>query len=305
LKKKNILIIGLGSIGLRHAKILSGFKNIKELAIISKRRDINIKKIKYIKSFKEFNPDYIIISSITSKHVVDLKLIEKHYKNKIVLIEKPLAEKKINFRLNRNKYYVGYNMRYHPVIQFIKNKIKKSKINAINILCTSYLPNWRPGRDYKKIYSSNKINGGGVLLDLSHELDYMQWLFGRITKIKSATVDKISNLKIKAEDRAIINGSIKSSFFTINLNFFSRSNNRIIIIDSDKFSIKGDLINNFVEIFYQNKKKKIKFKNSKNLSYIWQHKDILDNKFKKLCNLVDGNKIVEQIQKIKKIGMFR
>merc|ERR1711966_322651 len=73
------------------------------------------------------NPDYILVCSKTFQHFQDIKLIEKISKNKIVLVEKPLFHKSIKLSLKKNKYYVGYNLRFHPVIKFLKNKLKKKK----------------------------------------------------------------------------------------------------------------------------------------------------------------------------------
>ena len=300
MKKKKILIIGLGSIGSKHAKILNSLKNVSKIAILSNRKKIKFKKIIYIKSLIEFDPDYIIVSSITSKHISDLNNIEKYYNKKTVLIEKPLFEKNYKLNIKKNKYFVGYNLRYHPVVQFIKKIIKNKKIFSINLFCSSFLPDWRKNRDYTNTYSSKKKFGGGVLLELSHELDYLQWLFGKVTKIESATVDKISNLNINVEDRTIVSGKIKSISFILNLNFFSKINERTIIIDGKNFSLKGDLNKNFIEYVLHNKKKEIKFKNKKNFSYILQNQDFLKNNFKNLCSLYEGLNIIKLIEKIKK-----
>ena len=86
-----VLIIGYGSIGKRHYKILSNLKNIKEIKIISKSNPSNVKKITFKASdLLKYDPDYIIISSETSKHFRQLKLLNDIFKNKIILVEKPL-----------------------------------------------------------------------------------------------------------------------------------------------------------------------------------------------------------------------
>ena len=98
-------------------------------------------------------------------------------KNIKVLIEKPLFHKFYNINLRKNQYFIGYNMRFNPLIQKLKKLIKKNKIWNVNIICSSFLPNWRKQK-YFKSYSAIKRKGGGVLLDLSHELDYTKFLFG-------------------------------------------------------------------------------------------------------------------------------
>ena len=74
--------------------------------------------------------------------------------------------------------------------------------------------------------------GGGALLDLSHELDYFQYIFGqlKINNINYIKMNKISPLKINVEDNFLINGRLKKMNFLINVNFFSRLIKREIII---------------------------------------------------------------------------
>ena len=88
--------------------------------------------------------------------------------------------------------------------------------------------------DYFNSYSSSKKRGGGVLLDLSHEIDYLQWLFGKVNKIEYKKIKKISNLKIKSEDVAQVIIKIENINFYLNLTYFSRFEERRIIIDSKK-----------------------------------------------------------------------
>ena len=79
---------------------------------------------------------------------------------------------------NTNKVFVGYNLRFHPVIKKLKKEIKNKKIFNVNIQNSSYLPSWRKNNVYTKTSSAKKALGGGVLLDISHELDFIRYLFG-------------------------------------------------------------------------------------------------------------------------------
>ena len=163
-----------------------------------------------LQNIKKLNIDYIIISSETSKHFYYLNYFEKNLKNKLILVEKPLFEKYKKFRIINNKVFVGYNMRFNPIISFIKKIINKEKFWSINIMCGSYLPMWRKNIDYKKSSSAKRKSGGGVLLDLSHELDYIQWLFGKI-KLDYVYINKLSDLKISTEDFLSLSGKTKRS----------------------------------------------------------------------------------------------
>ena len=153
---KKVVIIGFGSIGRRHAKILKKNPNIKDVFVLTNQNCPSYIKIKSLKEINKINPDYIIISSETSKHFTQLNYIEKNFKNKIVLVEKPVFEKNRKLTLKNNKVFVGYNMRFNPIIKKIRKIILNRKIWSVNVFCGSYLPNWRKNIDYSKSSSAIK-----------------------------------------------------------------------------------------------------------------------------------------------------
>ncbi len=162
------------------------------------------------------------------------------------------------------------------------------------------MPSWRK-KNYKNSYSSFKHKGGGVLLDLSHELDYLQWIFPNL-KFDYFFEKKISNLKIKSDDIAIINGSGKNKMkFQINLNYFSRIPRRLIMVDTDKFSFIGDLVNNVYSIAYDKKKISKKFKKyTQNYLTFLMYKSIFNKKLKNLCTMSSGIKTLSTIDLLRK-----
>ena len=108
--KKKVLIFGLGSIGEKHAKLIKKFKQISEILFFSSRKNHSFKTTNLISEILVFNPDYILVCSETHKHYQHIRLIEKNFKKKIVLVEKPLFHKLIKFQFKNNKYFVGYNL---------------------------------------------------------------------------------------------------------------------------------------------------------------------------------------------------
>ena len=299
--KKKVLIIGFGSIGKRHAAILKNFRIVSEVYILSRRNSKIFKTINKLSQIKEIDPDYIIICSRTSDHFKHLKYIEKNFSKKIVLIEKPLFNKFHKFSILKNKVFVGYNLRQHPVLRFIKNFIINKKIFSVNIICNSYLPNWRKNINYKTSYSSHRRLGGGVLLDLSHEVDYIEWIFKKIKRLDFVKIKKLSNLKINVEDHVLVAGKTRLSNFTLDLNYYSLYQRRQVVVDGHNFSIKGDLISNSVEIYFKNKNKKIiSFKNDKNYTYVKQHKLILNQNYGTLSTFANANKLMLLLDKFRK-----
>ena len=298
--KKIVLIIGYGSIGKRHAKILKKFKDILKIYIYTKQKCKGFYRLQNLNEIKRINPDYTIVSSKTSEHYKYLAYIEKNLKEKTVLVEKPLFNYYRKLKIKNNKVFVGYNLRFHPIIAFLKSYIERKKIFSVNINCHSYLPNWRKNVVYSKSNSAKKKYGGGVLLELSHELDYLQWIFNDVRKLNYALVKKISNLKIDTEDYVSIEGSTKITNFHVNLNFFSLQSQRKILINGKNFSLEANLIKNTIKIFEKYKKKIKKFRIDKNYTYIKQHRLLLDGDFRNACNYNEGAKLLILIKKIKK-----
>merc|ERR1711879_356202 len=128
--------------------------------------------------------DFAIISNPTSLHYKTIaSLIPFGFP---LFIEKPvlsstkdtaILEEKI--KNNSIVSYVACNLRFHPAIVFLKGEMTKRKPIEFNVYCGSYLPNWRPEQDYRTNYSAIKALGGGVHLDLIHELDYTYYLLGK------------------------------------------------------------------------------------------------------------------------------
>ena len=129
---------------------------------------------------------------------------------------------------------------------------------------------------YKKCFSSKKL-GGGVLLELSHELDYLKWIFKNL-KVSFKINKKISNLKIDTDDILNLTGKINNSILQLNLNFFLKYQiGQLKLMDLD--SLKGDLIKNKIEIISNTKTISKKFTNFRMIdTYKLQMREIISGK---------------------------
>ena len=110
---KQILISGYGSIGRKHASILSRLYGKKNIIILTSQKLSNFRTIRSAKEIKGVNPHYIVICNPTSDHATKIKYIEDNFKNKVVLVEKPLFSKFHKFNIKKNKFYVGYMIFHH------------------------------------------------------------------------------------------------------------------------------------------------------------------------------------------------
>lgn len=295
-----VLIIGYGSIGKRHEGVLSQFKNIKTIDIVTKQNLDNKNTFLSLKKVTNLNSyDYFIISSPTNKHFKQLKYIESKVSNKIIFCEKPLFKTDKKLKIKNNSVYIGYVLRFHPLLLKLKKILNNEKILSANTSCGQYLPTWRPDSDYKKSYSASKEQGGGVLLDLSHEIDYIEWLFGGMKEIKSYQ-RKISDLEIDSDDYlSLIAITKKDIFINLNIDYISKITHRTIKIDTIENSYTLDFIKN--TLLQKNKngvEKKYNLPNlERNYMFKSMHKDIL-NKKKNICTFREAKNVMKTISTI-------
>ena len=272
--KKNILIIGYSSISKKHLSYIRN-KNKYKFYIISKHFKHNnfLNKINF-KQVKNKYFDFAIICGPSSERIKNLYKIKKNC-NKFFL-EKPITDKykKIIKLKNNNslikKLYIGYVFKHNSLIKKLKNLIinkRNGNFLGAQIISTSFLPDWRRHINYKKSVSSIRSKGGGVLLELSHEINLMSYLFGEC-KIISSVLSNSGTLGINVEERAdIILKSKNSSYINIILDFNSKFLERKIIVNFSKLTLEANLEKNYINIFKRNIIKKIKFKNEKKIMF--------------------------------------
>jgi len=249
-----VLIVGYGSSGQRYFKILKKnypFYALKVFSFTKKNKNF----IKQFKEIKKFNPDLTILCNAPSKRVLIFKYLSK-LKTK-VLIEKPIASnlndsKKI-YRIAIQKKIitaVAYNMRFLSSLILFKKKLKSiGKINFVRCEVGQYLPNWRKFIKYENSVSSLKKLGGGVINELSHEIDYLQWIFGKLHSVFCDS-QKRSQLNINVEDTANILFLLKNKTpINLSLDFCRRDRVRQCYVSGKKTSLKWDGIQNKVYLF--------------------------------------------------------
>lgn len=251
----NVLIVGFGSIAKKHCQALLTID--PDVNIFALRSNDNAEIFSGITNIYNSNElpkiefDFIVISSPTflhEKHIRDMIQL-----NKPIFIEKPLANnleiEKIIDLINSNqiKTYIACNLRFLEALIYVKKQYSDlfHQINEINVYCGSYLPSWRPGQDYKKGYSANSEMGGGVHLDLIHELDYLYWFFGSPNKI-TKFLKSNSTLKIDAVDYANYVLEYENFVASVVLNYFRKDAKRTLEIVMDDKTVLVDLIENKV-----------------------------------------------------------
>ena len=248
-----VLIIGLGSIAQKHIAALREIKkNIKIFALRRNKESKKVDGISEIYDLKEIGsikPDFCIISNPTSVHYESINAISKY--GIPLFIEKPLfskigiKEQELISRLNVNNQitYVACNLRFLDCLGEMKKILKNKIVNEVNSYCGSYLPDWRPDQDFRKNYSSQANLGGGVHLDLIHELDYVYWLFGKPIHSQK-NLRSNSNLDIDSIDYANYLLFYQGFCANIVLNYYRRTPKRQLEIVCAEGTYCVDLLKN-------------------------------------------------------------
>ena len=295
------LVVGYGSIGKRHCEVLENLDFISSVSLVTSqevRDKICYKNLQSVPNLSQFS--YFIIATPTFLHLENLKFLDERVKGKIIFCEKPLFETAHKFTPQNNKIFVGYVLRFHPLLQKLKELLANEKILFINASCGQYLPTWR-NDDYKLSYSADKLKGGGVLLDLSHEIDYTTWLGGKLNRIKSFK-GKISDLEITSDDLCVILGKNQSgAIVNISIDYISKISRRELLVECENSTFRLDFIANKLV-------KKDKFDSEeifqtpnlqRNELFVKMHEDIFkEQKF--ICKFNEGLETMETIFKIQR-----
>ena len=208
--------------------------------------------------------DVVFVTNPTSMHY---ETIVKFCKNtQSFFIEKPVfdstqVDEGIFKKMKDGESYVACPLRYNAVLQYVKEHVNLDDVICARAISSSYLPNWRPGQDYRKTYSAHKDMGGGVSIDLIHEWDYLTWLFGMPTQCLQI-IGKVSNLEIDSDDLAIYIGKNEKTAFELHLDYFGRQALRILDLFTSVDTIHCDLIAGSVS--YLNSSDLVKLENERN-----------------------------------------
>lgn len=247
----NVLIIGLGSIAVKHINAVRyADAGAVIYALRSRKPAAQVDGVVNIYDLQELPvlPDFGIICNPTSLHNESIRLLTAL--SIPLFIEKPavndlsgVGELTAGIEQKQLINYVACNLRFHPCISYLKGHIMTAnpRVNEVNVYCGSYLPDWRPGRDFREIYSARKELGGGVHLDLFHELDYTCWIWG-LPKQSSISIRNRSSLEISAADYA--NYMLEYSGFSISiiLNYYRRQPKRTIEVLFEDTTWTVDLV---------------------------------------------------------------
>ena len=262
-----VLIVGLGSIGKRHLRLARALLPSADIRVLRHQPRESIPEnsngcFAELDQALDFVPHIAVIASPATFHLDVAQTLAQAGVH--LLVEKPLAAAVDGVaqlietcRKNKIVLLTGYNLRYLQSLQRFRALINEHVIGrVISVRCQigQYLPTWRPDADYRGTVSAQKKLGGGALLELSHELDYLRWIFGEVDWVK-ATLTRQSNLVIDVEDTAhLILGFAPEAdgqqlIGTANLDFVRHDTTRTCTAIGDTGSLRWNGLTGVVELF--------------------------------------------------------
>lgn len=237
------LFIGLGSIGTRHLNNLTALAAQRGLDLradalrsdparplrpgVAERLHAQFQSLTDAAALPRY--DLAFITNPTSLHADALRLVAG--RASALFIEKPIFDRTdvdlAALLPAGQKAYVAAPMRWCGAMLALKKQLPALRPYCARVICSSYLPDWRPGVDYRTVYSAHKALGGGVTIDLIHEWDYLVELFGVPQKLY-ALRGQYSDLEIDSDDLSVYIAQYPTLLAEVHLDYFGRGYRRAI-----------------------------------------------------------------------------
>ena len=262
-----VLIVGLGSIGKRHLGIARELLPAADIRVLRHQQGSPIPDeadgcFYAIEDALAHLPTIAVLANPSPLHV---SMAQKFAENGVhLLVEKPLSSNicGIPYLLKTcqrtgSVLLTGYNLRFLPSLQRFRHLIKARAVGQIlSVRCEvgQYLPSWRAGNDYRQGVTANASLGGGALLELSHEIDYMRWIFGEIDWV-SASLSRQSQLEIDVEDTVHLTLGFKAEsggqklIAAVTLDLIRHDTTRVCVAIGDAGSLRWNSLTGEVSIY--------------------------------------------------------
>lgn len=319
-----ILIVGLGSIGKRHLRLAREFFPKADIKVLRHQPCDYIPEhangcFTTLAQAIHFAPQIAVIASPATHHIDTARALAEVGVH--LLVEKPLSAttdgvaQLLKTCISQKVILLtGYNLRFLSSLQRFREMLNENVIGKVlSVRCEigQYLPSWRPDADYRKAVSAQHTLGGGALLELSHELDYLRWIFGEVEWVK-ATLSRQSALEIDVEDTAhLIVGFYSENtgnqlVGTLNLDFIRHDTTRLCTAIGEKGSLRWNGLTGLVELFESGAKEwreLFRHQHQRDDSYLaeWRHFiDCVNEQKPPLISGEDGFKVLKIIEACRK-----
>lgn len=244
-----IVFFGLGSIGQRHARVLQSMGVSSLVAFRSSRsappNPVGLPEVFSWDELLSQRPQVAVISNPTDHHI-DTALACAQ-RGLALFIEKPIGDSVRGLgplleivETKRLATYVAYCLRFHPVVRALREALHDVEPLHVRMSCSSYLPTWRADWDQHADYRTTRARGGGVVFELSHELDLIEDLFGPVASLRGQW-GRVAKVTVDAEDYADLLVTARCPV-NLHLNFMSRATERRIHVDTADGYFVADLV---------------------------------------------------------------
>ena len=266
------IVIGCGSIGEMHTKNLLSLGQevfVYDKDLVRIQNLVNRYKVQTYDFKSHHIPiDAFVICTPPNSHIP--LAFEGLEHNAHLFIEKPIShtldevDEVIALAKEQDKVIqIGYQFRFHPGLKLVKQLLDEGKIGkllSIRAEFGQYLPDWHPQEDYRNLYACYEEQGGGIILDGSHEIDYVVWLVGDEVSEVSCLAGKLSNLEVNTEDIAEINLKFRNGVISnIHTDFIQRTYTRGCKLYGERGAIMWMPYEDYLYLFTP-KQKNIKIK---------------------------------------------
>jgi predicted dehydrogenase len=249
------LVVGLGSIGRRHLRLLREALPTADIRVL--RHSGCGAPIEHadgcfdrLDAASVFAPELALIASPAPFHLSAARVLGEAGAH--LLVEKPVSDTADGVAnlialcaARARVFQVGYNLRFLETLQVFRDRIAAGQIGAVQaVRCEigQYLPGWRPDVDYRDTVSARRALGGGVLLELSHDLDMLRWVFGEVEWL-SAWTGRQGMLEIDVEDCAMLQmGFDAGPVAQLSMDFLRRDTTRTCTAIGAEGSLRWDAV---------------------------------------------------------------
>ncbi|MGH9246480.1 MAG: Gfo/Idh/MocA family protein [Acidimicrobiales bacterium] len=244
------VVLGLGSIGSRHARLLLERPQWRVLAVRRGEADHGtaegVVEVRDLDAAVADGADVAFVCSPTYLHIQQAMAAADRGLH--LFIEKPLShgpaglDELLDLVTAKDlRVLIGTMLRHHPLVISLARHLVGEPILHVRAECSSWLPEWRPDRDYRDVYRASQAQGGGVILDLIHEIDLVDHLVGPVTRIDGRAEHR-SSLELHAPDHAELHIAAERSTAEVFLSWYAHIPQRWVTVYGERLTARLDLL---------------------------------------------------------------
>lgn len=316
------LVIGCGSIGRRHARNLAGI-GVADLLLFDPnveraRQAANESRGRAVDDLPEALAAERGVALVCSPPALHEEQVAQALKGGWdVFVEKPVtpsaarADALARLAAEREAVtLVGFNFRFEPGLLEVERLLRAGSLGAplaVRGIVGQYLPDWHPWEDYRHGYSARRELGGGVLLDNSHEIDTLVWLFGDPVSVW-CQARTTGTLDIDSEDVAQLSLAFADGpLAQLQLDYLQRAPRRELEIACSGGTIRWLYDQRRLDVYFEGEWTSTALREDHNLTYVDELEHLLTSvstRARTRCTLAEGARSLRVVEGAKRSAGF-